>query len=637
MSSVESQTYPNCEIIIVDGGSNDAQTLAILEKLNQDGVRVLFREERHFVADNRNFGVEKARGDFVCCLDADDLMHPTFLEKSFYLMMAGGLDIVSTSAQLFGSEDMIEMASEFPSVEKSLHDNEINTLALVRKDLWLKVGGMRDWGMGKDYIFEDWDFWIRCMMAGAKVRNVIREPLFHYRKHGDASLSNQSGESRALEFQRAAILEANKSKIDEYRKNGCSTYDIHPPVEYYEMDSQAEEDTLLVSCFSQWFDHFSIENGDQPKSGRKLNLLCLENDPRGRKFVEFHAHRLDVSVFELPRFLDSEKMEPFIRTFWGVRGHREFIWLDALHGQVLRRLEDDLTSLIQQKRSWQIEPREKLDCAEEIQVVKISPISACHPMSRSNLIWLAGIDSTDPKMIDLFLTRMDTAVGWEKRECHWSPTGFVFETRMDGDVNLELPSSVKLLFLAHSHGGMIQISSGEESAHVDLYAAKQKYVRVNAAMLKSLRADPKSYADVGINIEANSECSIPVELRVLSEKNSASHGFEVWLEDIRFPNGHSAIQPNLSSDGSDSWSFVENKSAPRGYAYLGSPGPSLKLFLPLGSQLFFLRHGWSGIVEVTYESTTTKIDLFSEDREIFQFELAEALDETFSKPNNPTD
>ena len=62
---------------MVDGGSTDPETVETMRQLAAGPpprTRVLLREDgRHLVGDNRNFGIEHARGRYVVCLDADDL------------------------------------------------------------------------------------------------------------------------------------------------------------------------------------------------------------------------------------------------------------------------------------------------------------------------------------------------------------------------------------------------------------------------------------------------------------------------------------------------------------------------------------------------------------------------------------
>src|SRR5687768_780213 len=48
--------------------------------------------------------------------------------------------------------------------------------------VWAEVGGFRDWGLGPQYVPEDWEFWARILGHGYRVKS-IRKPLMEYRVH----------------------------------------------------------------------------------------------------------------------------------------------------------------------------------------------------------------------------------------------------------------------------------------------------------------------------------------------------------------------------------------------------------------------------------------------------------------------
>ncbi len=78
IDSVLHQTWRDFEIVVIDDGSRDSSP-AIVAAIEDPRIR-LIRQENCGVSKTRNRGIEAARGELICFLDADDWYHPTYLE-----------------------------------------------------------------------------------------------------------------------------------------------------------------------------------------------------------------------------------------------------------------------------------------------------------------------------------------------------------------------------------------------------------------------------------------------------------------------------------------------------------------------------------------------------------------------------
>ena len=193
IDSVVAQTFTDLEIIVVEGGSTDGKTRRVLEGLHRPKMTVLFRDEPHRVGDNRNFGIRHARGKYICCLDADDILMPTYIEKAVFLLEQYGYDVSSTSMRRFGTSEEIYGVLPTPELSDMIKGNHVMTCAVFRRSLWEQAGGYEDVPEGAIYLYEDWRFWIRLSCLGARITNIVGEQLFLYRAHQSGSISNADG------------------------------------------------------------------------------------------------------------------------------------------------------------------------------------------------------------------------------------------------------------------------------------------------------------------------------------------------------------------------------------------------------------------------------------------------------------
>lgn len=81
LGSALAQTYRNIEIIVVDDGSTDATAAIARRFAAADGRVSLIGKSNGGISSARNAGIAASKGVYIAPLDADDLWHPTKIEK----------------------------------------------------------------------------------------------------------------------------------------------------------------------------------------------------------------------------------------------------------------------------------------------------------------------------------------------------------------------------------------------------------------------------------------------------------------------------------------------------------------------------------------------------------------------------
>ena len=180
VESVLAQTFQDFEILIVDDGST-GETAMKLSSYERPKTRVV-RTENAGLPAARNAGIHQTTGEFLCMLDADDCLEPTYMEQSVQALRAEpSLAFVSHWLRTFGDE-----SGEWTPRRCDLSDffpvNPINGAAMFRREAWAAAGGF-DESMREG--LEDWDFWITLVEQGRRGR-ILPEFLFRYRRRSDS-------------------------------------------------------------------------------------------------------------------------------------------------------------------------------------------------------------------------------------------------------------------------------------------------------------------------------------------------------------------------------------------------------------------------------------------------------------------
>jgi len=98
IESALAQTFTDFELILVDDASTDGSA-AVCAGFTDPRVRLLRLPQNGGVSNARNLGVENARGEYICFLDADDRMHPSLLQRLYTIAKTCDSDISAAGYQ----------------------------------------------------------------------------------------------------------------------------------------------------------------------------------------------------------------------------------------------------------------------------------------------------------------------------------------------------------------------------------------------------------------------------------------------------------------------------------------------------------------------------------------------------------
>lgn len=194
LQSILGQTFKNYEIIIVDDGSDDPQTLKALDDLDHPKVNVLRKANGH-VSSARNHGIKHSNGEYILTLDADDQFMPDFLERATAILQKRSeIGVVTCYAHVYDSlGNTAAHHKTGGTVLNFLAFNNSMASALFRFRCWEDARGFNEEYNGKTKGFEDWDFWLSVTRAGWVIHS-IPENLIRYRKTPDSMSAGYADE-----------------------------------------------------------------------------------------------------------------------------------------------------------------------------------------------------------------------------------------------------------------------------------------------------------------------------------------------------------------------------------------------------------------------------------------------------------
>jgi len=166
LKSVLNQNFKDFEVIIINDGSTDSSEEKVL--LFNDSRVHYYQKKNEGVSAARNYGIEKAKSDYITFIDADDYWHQGFLDEMFKnINSCPELKVFSTAIEIETSESVI--AAEY-SIKKTADFEIVNyfTASTKRTVLWSSSAVFHKSVFEEIGLFdikiksgEDTDLWIR--------------------------------------------------------------------------------------------------------------------------------------------------------------------------------------------------------------------------------------------------------------------------------------------------------------------------------------------------------------------------------------------------------------------------------------------------------------------------------------------
>ncbi|NQU32869.1 MAG: glycosyltransferase family 2 protein [Bacteroidetes bacterium] len=208
IESIINQTFHDFELIIIDDGSTD-NTFEIISSFKDRRIIKLKCKENKGNNLARNWGMNVARGKYICVMDSDDIAFPKRIEKQ-YMFMETNIEygICGGYTQVYGSSEVYTPPSNYNEIKVWLLCNII----FKHPTIFLRKSFLDKFGLKYNISFRyasDYELLVESSKL-FPITNISEIVLFH-RKH-----SSQISEANSLEQGRMADIIRTNQLIDNF-------------------------------------------------------------------------------------------------------------------------------------------------------------------------------------------------------------------------------------------------------------------------------------------------------------------------------------------------------------------------------------------------------------------------------------
>jgi len=226
IDSILAQTYSDFELIIVDNCSTDG-TERMVAGYHDERIRYFRNSNNGIIAVNLNYGIKRARGEYIALCDDDDIWMPDKLSKQVASLDAEpSIALGSTNAIDFDEKGdhgvhFSDTGDRYISSTAILYKNPI-----VQSSVLLRRSALDKTGLFSEdpayFSVEEFELWLRLFKSYKGI--VLAEPLMKYRTH--------SGVHRT---QGLDHLNRLKCVVDDLHKKGVIGFSVYSKftVKYY--------------------------------------------------------------------------------------------------------------------------------------------------------------------------------------------------------------------------------------------------------------------------------------------------------------------------------------------------------------------------------------------------------------------
>ncbi len=195
LQSIAAQTFTDLEVIMVDDGSSDGSVAIAQARVAADPRFILVQVPNGGPGYARNRGIERATGEFLAFVDADDMLPSHAFSRMLHTLEKSGSDFVSGNVERIGPAGITQSALHSRAIKGRKIGTHISRTPQLFFDVsvWNKLFRKSFWDASglsfpEGVLWEDLQAMTKAHVL-ARAVDVIPDPIYYWRERGKGQLS----------------------------------------------------------------------------------------------------------------------------------------------------------------------------------------------------------------------------------------------------------------------------------------------------------------------------------------------------------------------------------------------------------------------------------------------------------------
>lgn len=223
LESLITQSYQNMEILLINDGSSD-KSLSICEEYKKKDSRInVYNNTNHGVSYTRNFGIDKAKGDYILFTDSDDVLDKDYIEKMCNQISKNDIVICGYKEKYLNCITEHQITSKEETISKNEAIEKLFSNSSYKGFVWNKMFKIDTIKKNKLYfdenikILEDMLFVYNYIMCFDTINVcLIPDCLYNYRMRKSSAINKASSSKENSVIQSLDIMynDMNTRKLE---------------------------------------------------------------------------------------------------------------------------------------------------------------------------------------------------------------------------------------------------------------------------------------------------------------------------------------------------------------------------------------------------------------------------------------